>query len=208
MLRVVGRTLTESEQEARRDLNLSTHRTWKVLNPNRRSDLGHFPAYLLEPGGNALPLLPPESAPRRRAGFLDHPVWVTRHRPAEQYAAGPYPNQGRGGDGLPRWVRANEAVENQDVNRFARIQASGPRSIGGMPRDTASGTPATEVAVAILAEVSLIAQRSNSAMRALYQFIEKLIERLMARNTAMISAMPSIACPVWLSVVLAIETIS
>jgi primary-amine oxidase len=85
------------------------------LNPNRRSDLGHFPAYVLEPGVNALPFLPPESALRKRAGFLDHHVWVTRYRPDEHHAAGPYPNQSRGGDGLPKWVREDEPIENQDV---------------------------------------------------------------------------------------------
>src|SRR5262249_12015806 len=47
-------------------------------------------------------------------------------------------------------------------------------------------------------------QRSTSAIRALYQFMN----RLMVRNTSMISAMPSIGWPVWLSVVLAMDTTS
>src|SRR5262249_50148254 len=111
------RTLFRREQDAGRDVKLSTRRTWKVLNPNRerRTGLGHFPGFMLEPGVNALPLLRPGSALGRRAGFLDHHVWVTRYRPSECYAAGPYPNQSPGGDGLPRWVRDNEAIENEDV---------------------------------------------------------------------------------------------
>ncbi len=56
--------------------------------------------------------------------------------------------------------------------------------------------------------IAVIAQRSTSAMRALYQFMKKLMPRLMVRNTAMISAIASIAWPVWFSVVLAIETMS
>ncbi len=45
-------------------------------------------------------------------------------------------------------------------------------------------------------------------MRALYQFMNRLIDRLNVRYTAMMMAMPSIAWPVWFSVVLAIETMS
>src|SRR5258706_4966538 len=41
---------------------------------------------------------------------------------------------------------------------------------------------------------------------ALYQFISAEIARLIVRYTTMMMAMPSIACPVWLMVVLAIET--
>src|SRR6185369_13105086 len=44
------------------------------------------------------------------------------------------------------------------------------------------------------------------AIRALYQFMNPEIERLMVRYTAMMIATPSIACPVWLMAVLAMET--
>src|SRR5688500_16424282 len=37
----------------------------------------------------------------------------------------------------------------------------------------------------------------RSAIRALYQFMNAEIERLMVRYTAMMIATPSIACPVW-----------
>ena len=30
-------------------------------------------------------------------------------------AAGYYPNQSRGGDGLPQWISDNESVVNEDV---------------------------------------------------------------------------------------------
>ena len=33
----------------------------------------------------------------------------------EIYAGGNYPNQSRGGDGLPRWTAANRPLHNQDV---------------------------------------------------------------------------------------------
>src|SRR3979409_531257 len=51
-------------------------------------------------------------------------------------------------------------------------------------------------------------QRSTSAVRALYQFMKRLMPRLMVRNTSMMSAMASMAWPVWFSVVFAIDTMS
>ena len=86
-----------------------------IANPTRRTKLGHFPGYTLQPGVNAVPYVAPGSTLRGRAGFLDHHVWVTRHRPDELYAAGLYPNRGPGEDGLPRWSRAENSVVNEDV---------------------------------------------------------------------------------------------
>jgi primary-amine oxidase len=40
---------------------------------------------------------------------------VTRYKADEMNAAGYYPNQSRGGDGLPQWISDNESVENEDV---------------------------------------------------------------------------------------------
>jgi primary-amine oxidase len=31
------------------------------------------------------------------------------------YSGGDYPNQSRGGDGLPKWTAANRSIDNQDV---------------------------------------------------------------------------------------------
>jgi primary-amine oxidase len=112
---VLERRLLRTELEAQRDLNLQTHRAWKVINPNVRTALGHFPGYRLEPGPNTVPHAHPTSAVRRRGGFLDHHLWVTPHRPREFYPAGDYPNQASGGDGLPRWTGANRPLVNDDV---------------------------------------------------------------------------------------------
>jgi primary-amine oxidase len=104
-----------TEREAQRDLDPCTHRTWKILNPHRQTALGHFPAYELVPGSNTVPLAHPESSVRKRAGFVGHPLWMTRYKPGEWYAAGAYPNQSRGGDGLPRYGDDNESLVNEDV---------------------------------------------------------------------------------------------
>ena len=69
----------------------------------------------LRPGENALPFAAPDSWARKRAGFLNAHLWVTQYDPAERNAAGAYPNQSKGGDGLPKWTGANRSIENQDV---------------------------------------------------------------------------------------------
>ena len=51
----------------------------------------------------------------KRAGFIREHLWVTPYRPDERYAAGEYPNQHPGGDGLPRFIADNQSLENQDV---------------------------------------------------------------------------------------------
>ena len=52
---------------------------------------------------------------RKRAGFVNYHVWATPFDESENYAAGDYPNQSRGGDGLIRWTERDRSVENADV---------------------------------------------------------------------------------------------
>jgi primary-amine oxidase len=112
---VVQQKRWRSEEEAQGDLNPAGRRCWKVFNPYRTTALGHFPAYVLEPGSNTGPLAHPDSALRKRAPFLEHHVFATRQKRDEMYAAGDYPNQSEGGEGLPRYQADNEALEKEDV---------------------------------------------------------------------------------------------
>jgi primary-amine oxidase len=112
---VLNQRLLRSEREARRDVDYAVHRTWKVVNPNRKTTLGHFPGYELVPGMNAKPFGHPDARARQRAGFIGHQLWATRYHPHELYAAGDYPNMSAGGDGLPRYSDDNEPLINTDV---------------------------------------------------------------------------------------------
>ena len=76
---------------------------------------GQPTAFILVPGINSLPYTAPESLVRRRAQFINNHFWATRYRAAEIYAAGDYPNQSKGGDGLPKFLANNEIIENEDV---------------------------------------------------------------------------------------------
>jgi len=112
---VVEETVLRSEANAQRRVNAESARAWRVMNPALKNSLGQHPSFILVPGGNAMPYIAPESQVRQRARFVDHNLWVTRYKPSERYAAGDYPNQSAGGDGLPRWVADDEPIENDDV---------------------------------------------------------------------------------------------
>jgi primary-amine oxidase len=104
-----------TEREAQRPLNLASSRKWLVESTTATNALGHPTGYLLMPGESALPFALPDSWVRKRAGFLNAHLWVTPYSDTERYAAGDYPNQSRGGDGLPKWTAANRPIDGRDV---------------------------------------------------------------------------------------------
>lgn len=108
-------TILKNEKEAKRNMSLELARKWAVLNSTNKNSLGHHTGYVLLPGDNSFPYLHPDSIIRKRAGFIDHHFWATPYDPNEKYAAGDYPNQSKGGDGLPQWTRQNRSIENKDV---------------------------------------------------------------------------------------------
>ena len=105
----------KTEKEARRDMSLQEARKWLISNPSKTNELGGHPSYALLPAANTVPYVHPESGVRKRARFIDHHFWVTKHKPDEFYAAGDYPNQGKGGEGLIKWSGDDEPIENQDL---------------------------------------------------------------------------------------------
>lgn len=108
-------TLLAKESEAQRIINPLSGRYWKVVNPSVLNSLGQPVGYKLVPGDNILPFAHPDSSLLKRAGFMTKHLWVTPYQPDEQFAAGNYPNQHPGDEGLPRWTQANRALENTDV---------------------------------------------------------------------------------------------
>jgi primary-amine oxidase len=88
---------------------------WLIENPNMRNALGQHPAYELRAEGTATSLLAASDVAQRRAAFSAHSLWVTAYDPRQLYAAGRYPNQSRGGRGLPAYVEAQRRVRNADI---------------------------------------------------------------------------------------------
>jgi primary-amine oxidase len=110
----VSRTLS-TETDGQRDLDLSSARSWIVINPTELNGVGQPVGYRLIPGENAKPFSASGSSARRRAGFMEHHLWVTPYAADERYPAGDYPYQHPGGDGLPRWVMADRSIEDTDI---------------------------------------------------------------------------------------------
>jgi primary-amine oxidase len=80
-----------------------------------RNALGTPTGYELVPGANADPFAIESSSLRQRAGFLDWHLWATPYADSERYAAGDYPNQSAGGNGLVRWSSTNRSLVGGDV---------------------------------------------------------------------------------------------
>jgi primary-amine oxidase len=104
-----------TEKQARANLNLETARTWKIVNPNVKNRTGEPVGYKFFPGDNCFPFASRDAWWRKRAGFVNHHVWVTPFADGEKHAAGDYPNQSQGGDGLPKWTDQDRPLTNTDV---------------------------------------------------------------------------------------------
>ena len=108
-------TLLSTERDAQRQTAGSTARRWTVQNTSVRNAAGGRVGLTLLPAENARPLADSTAWIRKRAGFLNAQLWVTPYRANELYAAGEYPNQSRGGDGLPAFTYANASVVDTDI---------------------------------------------------------------------------------------------
>jgi primary-amine oxidase len=112
---ISDRRVLGSESAAKRMVSPLTARRWRVESSRRRNRMGGPTAFELVPGETVAAMAHPDSQFRKRAGFLDHSLWVTPYSPDERYPAGDYPNQHAGGDGLPRWTAADRPLEDEDV---------------------------------------------------------------------------------------------
>jgi primary-amine oxidase len=108
-------TLLENESQARANLNLETSRYWKIVNHNRKNHVGEPVGYKFMGGDNCVPFASKDAYWRQRAGFVEHHVWVTPFSEQEMFAAGNFPNQSQGGDGLIKWTRSNRPIGDTDI---------------------------------------------------------------------------------------------
>ncbi len=112
---VVDSQMADKENDAKLRIDIEKPALWRVINPNVLGPLGYPVSYQLKPKSNAVSLLNPDDFPQLRAGFTDYHMWVTPYNSQERYAAGTYPNQSKGGDGLPKWTNVNRPIRNTDI---------------------------------------------------------------------------------------------
>jgi primary-amine oxidase len=108
-------TPLETEQQAQRVVDPARSRTWRIVNPAVRNRLGEPVGYKVVPASTPTLLASPESSVGRRAAFATRNLWVTSYAADERRAAGDYPNQHGGGDGLPKWTAADRPITATDV---------------------------------------------------------------------------------------------
>ena len=108
-------TKLATEKQAAAHLNLETMRTWRIVSSAAKNAVGEPTAYKFFPGDNSFPLASRNAWWRKRAGFVNNHVWVTPYREEEKYAAGDFPNQSQGGDGLEKWIKADRSIADTDV---------------------------------------------------------------------------------------------
>jgi len=108
-------TRLDTELQAQRDVDPSRGRHWRFVNPARANGLGKPVAYKLVPGPTPTLLAQPDSSIGQRAGFARHNLWVTPVTADERRAAGDYPNQHPGGDGLLRWTASDRSLVGTDI---------------------------------------------------------------------------------------------
>ena len=109
-------TLLATATAAQRQTHAATSRHWRIVNPTSTNRLGAPVAYRLMPTTSTPTLLAQEdSSVAQRAGFACHNLWVTPYQRDERRAAGEFPNQHAGGDGLPRWTSGDRPIAERDV---------------------------------------------------------------------------------------------
>ena len=133
-------TTLKSEIAARRDVELSSARRWVVASATKMNDLGQHTAYALIPGENAPSFQAPGSAPRRRASFLEHQLWVTLFDPHQMYASGEWVNLMREREGVEMWSANDRPIVDKDVvlwYTFSVLHLPRPEDWPVMPAHTA-----------------------------------------------------------------------
>jgi primary-amine oxidase len=113
---VAKETPLRRESEAAVDANTATARYWEIRSASKRNGLGEPTGYRLKLGHGTTRILAPAGTPvAERGAFARHNLWVTAYHPDERKAAGDYPNQHLGGDGLPEFVKQDRELEGRDV---------------------------------------------------------------------------------------------
>ncbi len=106
---------TPLSTEQARDVNASATRFWMVESTTKTNAFGEPTAYMIKPGDTTVPYSAPNYLPLERAAFAQHPLWATRYKPDELYAAGNYPNHGSAGAGLQAYTSSPENISNGDL---------------------------------------------------------------------------------------------
>ncbi len=103
------------ESSAQSVVDPTKGRFWRIESTEETNLVGEPTAYKLMPGENVMCMNHPDGIWGQRGAFALKHLWVTQYDPTERYAAGDYPNQHPGGEGLPKWQQANRSLDGEDL---------------------------------------------------------------------------------------------
>jgi len=107
--------MAQKESEGKLNIDMKRPSMWRVTSTTRTNHVRYPTSFELMPSRNSATLLSEDDYPRRRAGFIDHHLWVTPYRPEERYAAGDYPTLSEPGRGLPEWTKQDRPIKDTDI---------------------------------------------------------------------------------------------
>jgi primary-amine oxidase len=110
-----GAVMKHIAQEGYRDADPFTARHWHIESADKTNKYGKPTSYALEPSTFAVPYSAEDFPGLLRAEFAKHPLWFTRYREGELYAAGEFPNQGQKSDGVGVYTTPAEPLHGDDV---------------------------------------------------------------------------------------------
>lgn len=109
------------EQEQGLDLDLSTARTFKIINESKTNPITDTPVgYKLLPSPSQMLLAHPTSYHARRSEFAKHAIWVTHYQDDELFPAGRHTMQSMGNEGIESMIKkraesGESNVRNEDI---------------------------------------------------------------------------------------------
>ncbi|GJN67751.1 copper amine oxidase 1 [Purpureocillium lilacinum] len=130
------------EKSGHADTNTDTARVFKIRNDSILNRVSGAPvAYKVQTLATQPIIAAPGSIHRKRTGFAEHAVWVTKYRDGELYAAGEYTNQSLESDGVENWAARDEDVVDTDVvfwHTFSLTHNPRPEDFPVMPAERIS----------------------------------------------------------------------
>lgn len=95
-----------------RDLDAAKSRTFFIQNPQKFNSVSGKPvSYKLHAHPSQMMIMNPSSYSYKRAYFTQHPIFVTKYRDDELYAAGEFTNQSTKDTGLSIWSTRDESFD-------------------------------------------------------------------------------------------------
>ncbi|KAK7191819.1 uncharacterized protein CC84DRAFT_1185533 [Paraphaeosphaeria sporulosa] len=120
-------------------LDVAKSRVYKIINPDHINQISGKPVgYKLHSIPSQMIMMGPSTFNYKRGVFASRPIWVTKYRDDELYAAGEFTNQSREDTGLAVWSERKENVENEDVvlwHTFGLTHVTRPEDFPVMPAE-------------------------------------------------------------------------